>query len=101
MRVAALLCRSRLEVVEEREDVIDAEVVEVESDDQTLATRSDESEKERERVAVAEHGVRAHAADPGQVIGEEAAQCTGERSRERGTHRSPPSPETAATTSRQ
>jgi hypothetical protein len=89
------------EVVEEREDVINADVVEVESDDRTLAARGDESEKEHERVAVAAHGVRAHAADPGQVIGEEAAQCTGERSRERGAHRSPPSPETAARTSRQ
>jgi hypothetical protein len=61
-----------LEVVEELEDGINPEVAEVESDDRALATLGDKSQKEHERVAVAADGVRTHAADPGQVIGEEA-----------------------------
>ena len=83
------------EVVEEREDVVNTEVVEIEIDDRALATRCDESQKEYERVPVAAHGVWAHAADPGQVIGEEATQSTGERIGKGGTHWSPPVPEPA------
>ena len=88
---ASVACRCAvvsvsLEVVEECEDVVNADVAEVESDDRALATPGNKSQKEHERIAVAEHGVRTHAADSRQVIGEEATQGTGERIG-RGTHR--------------
>ncbi len=73
---AVLTCP--LEVVKEGEDLIRRDVVEVELHDR--ATPGEEAKEQRARVAVAANRVRAHAADPRQVIGEELAQGAGQRS---------------------
>jgi hypothetical protein len=52
-----------LEVVEEGQEGVGGEVLEVELDDGTPATRGEKSQQEHERVAVAAHGVGTHAAD--------------------------------------
>jgi hypothetical protein len=73
---ASVACRSAvppigLEMVEERENDVGGEVGEVEIHDGPLSVGSNESQDENEGIAIAANGVRAQAADPGEVIGEE------------------------------
>ena len=78
-----------LEVVQERDDVVGSQVAEVELDDRSTVVRREEPQEEHEGVAIAADRVRAHAADPRQVVGKELAQRAGEGAGRR-FHRGPP-----------
>ncbi len=79
-----------LQMMEEREEVVGRESVEVQINDRTPAPRCEETQVQRQRVAVAPHGVRAGTADLGQVIREELAKRTSQGIGLRGLHRSLP-----------
>jgi len=63
----------RFEVLEEGRDGVGVEVREVECCNRTTAVGRRESQEEREAIAVAQDRVAAHAAQPGEVLGEEGA----------------------------
>lgn len=81
-----------LEVVEEGEDVVGSQIEEVQSDDGPSMTHGEETQEDGERVAVAEDCVGTHASDPGQVVGEEAAQRAAESVGTNGSHGIPSPP---------
>jgi hypothetical protein len=60
-------------MVEEREHGIGGEVLKIERYDGTLVANREESQEELEGVTVAAYRVRAHSADPGEVIRKETA----------------------------
>jgi hypothetical protein len=77
-----------LEVSQERDDGVGRKIVEVELNNIVAMSLREKPQEERDRITVAAHGVRAHAADPWQVVGEELAQRAGKRAW-LGSHRRP------------
>ena len=75
-----------LEVGQEREHMLGCEVGKVEPHHRTPVMDCEESQQQRNGVAVAEYGVAADATDLGQIISEEAPESSTERSRADVTH---------------
>jgi hypothetical protein len=84
-----------LQMVEEVQDLAWAEMIDVDLRHPASAAGSNEAEEEDQAVAVALHGVRAEAAYPRQVVGEEIADGAGQGVGQRRLHGLPPGREDA------
>ena len=81
-----------LQVLKKREDRLWPEVVQVQPDDGLLRLRCDEAQQQHQAVPIAPDGVGTRSAHPGQVIGEERPEGSGQVVRAVGGHRAPPAP---------